>query len=142
MDAAKILLEVRRSRVPPAPTRETLSLREYTAQRRLNRLRLDACRLYERPEMSRVIRNLEVEVERGGLRVRRDRALHADMGLKQLVMQWLLSYHPLWLRLGLETVYGEIIHTEGADDLPTLARFINTRYVITLDSSQLHQNQV
>ncbi|XP_037068011.1 abnormal spindle-like microcephaly-associated protein homolog [Pollicipes pollicipes] len=82
VDAARILLEAKRTRVPPAPSRETLSLREYTAQRRLNRLRMDACRLFEEPQMTRVIRNVEREVETGGLRVRRDRTLHADVDLK------------------------------------------------------------
>ncbi|XP_037068024.1 abnormal spindle-like microcephaly-associated protein homolog [Pollicipes pollicipes] len=140
VDAARILLEAKRTRVPPAPSRETLSLREYTAQRRLNRLRMDACRLFEEPQMTRVIRNVEREVETGGLRVRRDRTLHADVGLKQLVVGWLLNYNPLWLRLGLETVYGEVIHLQAPDDLTTLARFITTRLLWSPELAARHRH--
>jgi len=41
-------------------------------------------------------------VDSGRLLVRRDRMIHADLGAKQKILDMLLSYNPLWLRVGLE----------------------------------------
>ena len=41
--------------------------------------------------------------------MRKDRNLLADVGQRQLVLDMLLSYRPEWLRLALETVFGEVI---------------------------------
>jgi hypothetical protein len=46
------------------------------------------------------------EIDREGLVVREDKALHADVGLREVMVSLLLSYDPQWLRLGLETVLG------------------------------------
>ena len=49
------------------------------------------------------------EIASGRLAVRKDRNLLADVGQRQLVLDMLLSYRPEWLRLALETVFGEVI---------------------------------
>ena len=64
-----------------APSKEDLSLRAYTAQRRLNRLRRTACMMFTAEAMAKVIRKLETEVEACRIVVRKDRKLHADLGL-------------------------------------------------------------
>jgi abnormal spindle-like microcephaly-associated protein len=48
-------------------------------------------------------------------------------GIKQKVLDMLLSYNPLWLRIGLETIYGEIIGLHSNTDIIGLSRFIVTR---------------
>ena len=48
--------------------------------------------------MSRV----EIEVESGQLAVRADRSPHSDVGARQELLQLLLGYSPVWLRLALE----------------------------------------
>ena len=47
-------------------------------------------------------RKLEIEIETSRLAVREDRKLHADLGIKQKLLDMILSYNPLWLRIGLE----------------------------------------
>uniref|UniRef100_A0A8C3CF80 Assembly factor for spindle microtubules n=1 Tax=Cairina moschata TaxID=8855 RepID=A0A8C3CF80_CAIMO len=113
--------------VPKAPTKEEASLKAYTAHRRLNKLRRDACRLFTSEEMVKAIKKLEVEIETRRLIVRRDRHLWKDVGERQKVLNWLLSYNPLWLRIGLETVYGELIPLESNSDVTGLAIFILNR---------------
>uniref|UniRef100_A0A663LKM6 Calponin-homology (CH) domain-containing protein n=1 Tax=Athene cunicularia TaxID=194338 RepID=A0A663LKM6_ATHCN len=86
-----------------------------------------ACRLFTSEAMVKAIKKLEVEIETRRLLVRRDRHLWKDVGERQKVLNWLLSYNPLWLRIGLETVYGELIALESNSDVMSLAIFILNR---------------
>ncbi|KAM9620796.1 abnormal spindle-like microcephaly-associated protein isoform 2-T2 [Morphnus guianensis] len=113
--------------VPKAPTKDEASLKAYTAHRKLNKLRRDACCLFTSEAMVQAIKKLEVEIETRRLLVRRDRHLWKDVGERQKVLNWLLSYNPLWLRIGLETVYGELIALESNSDVMGLAIFILNR---------------
>ncbi|XP_075566135.1 abnormal spindle-like microcephaly-associated protein [Pelecanus crispus] len=113
--------------VPKAPTKEEASLKAYTAHRKLNKLRRSACHLFTSETMVKAIKKLEVEIETRRLLVRRDKHLWKDVGERQKVLNWLLSYNPLWLRIGLETVYGELITLESNSDVMGLAIFILNR---------------
>ncbi|KAM9005806.1 abnormal spindle-like microcephaly-associated protein isoform 1-T1 [Sarcophilus harrisii] len=113
--------------VPKAPTKDEMSLRAYTARCRLNRLRRKACHLFTSEKMVKAIKKLEVEIEARRLLVRKDKHLWKDVGERQKILNWLLSYNPLWLRIGLETVYGELISLENNSDVAGLAIFILNR---------------
>ncbi|XP_059761986.1 abnormal spindle-like microcephaly-associated protein isoform X2 [Balaenoptera ricei] len=110
-----------------APTKDEVSLRAYTARCRLNRLRRAACRLFTSGKMVKAMKKLEIEIEARRLIVRKDRHLWKDVGERQKVLNWLLSYNPLWLRIGLETIYGELIPLEDNSDVTGLAMFILNR---------------
>lgn len=99
-------LDVEKGRIKLAPTNEALSFRTYSAQRKLNRLRKAACRLFQSDAVRRVIQKIEAEVESKRLLVRKDKMIHADLGAKQKILDMLLSYNPLWLRVGLEVRSG------------------------------------
>uniref|UniRef100_A0A673NFX1 Abnormal spindle microtubule assembly n=1 Tax=Sinocyclocheilus rhinocerous TaxID=307959 RepID=A0A673NFX1_9TELE len=101
-----------------------MSFRTYTARQRLNRLRRAACKLFTSDTMVKAIQRLELEVEAKRLLVRKDRHLWKDIGERQKVLNWLISYNPLWLRIGLETIYGELISLESNSDVMGLAMFI------------------
>uniref|UniRef100_H2S1U5 Assembly factor for spindle microtubules n=1 Tax=Takifugu rubripes TaxID=31033 RepID=H2S1U5_TAKRU len=113
--------------VPKAPTKEEMSFSTYTARRKLNRLRRAACQLFTSDAMVKAIQRLELEVEAKRLLVRKDRHLWKDIGERKKVLNWLLSYNPLWLRIGLETIYGELISLESNSDVLGLAMFILQR---------------
>ncbi|TRZ18192.1 hypothetical protein HGM15179_008858 [Zosterops borbonicus] len=125
-----------------APTKDEASLRAYTAHRKLNRLRREACRLFTSDTMVRAIRRLEVEIETRRLLVRRDRHLWKDIGERQKVLNWLLSYNPLWLRIGLETVFGELIALESNSDVMGLAIFILNRLLWNPDIAAEYRHPV
>ncbi|CAH3024578.1 unnamed protein product [Porites evermanni] len=112
---------------PLAPTKEVLSFRLYTARRKMARLRRSACLLYQSEPLGHIIRKIEAEVENGGLAIRPDKKLHADLGIKRQVVEMLLSYNPLWLRIGLETIYGEILPIQSNNDKGGLTRFLTER---------------
>ncbi|XP_029284980.1 abnormal spindle-like microcephaly-associated protein isoform X2 [Cottoperca gobio] len=113
--------------VPKAPTKEEMSFSTYTARRKLNRLRRSACQLFTSESMVKAIQKLELEVEAKRLLVRKDRHLWKDIGERRKVLDWLLSYNPLWLRIGLETIFGELISLESNSDALGLAMFILQR---------------
>ncbi|XP_046339131.2 abnormal spindle-like microcephaly-associated protein homolog isoform X2 [Haliotis rufescens] len=119
-----------------APTKEVLSIRAYTARRRLNRLRRAACQLYQSEKTVSVILKLEYEVEKKRISVRRDRMVHADIGIKQRILDMLLCYNPLWLRVGLETVYGEVLPLQSNSDVIGLSRYILCRLLGNPDIAQ------
>uniref|UniRef100_A0A8C2ZYF4 Assembly factor for spindle microtubules n=1 Tax=Cyclopterus lumpus TaxID=8103 RepID=A0A8C2ZYF4_CYCLU len=113
--------------VPRAPTKEEMSFSTYTARRKLNRLRRSACQLFTSEATVKAIQRLELEVEAKRLLVRKDRHLWKDIGERRKVLNWLLSYNPLWLRIGLETIFGELISLESNSDALGLALFILQR---------------
>ena len=121
-------------RVPRAPTREVLSMRAYTARREMNRLRRHACTLWQTPSVAQVITRVEIEIEKKGLMIRKDRSLNKDVGMKKGFLELLLSYNLLWLKIGLETVYGEVLSfARGVDDVIGISQFIVTRMLSNPD---------
>ncbi|NXT05360.1 ASPM protein, partial [Prunella fulvescens] len=128
--------------LPKAPTKDEASLKAYTARRKLNRLRREACRLFTSETMVRAIQKLELEIETRRLLVRRDRHLWKDIGERQKVLNWLLSYNPLWLRIGLETIYGELIALESNSDVMGLAIFILNRLLWNPDIAAEYRHPV
>ena len=111
-------------KVPRAPTRETLSLRAYSVQKEMNTLRRNACLLMQSPDVANILEKLEVEVEKHRFEIRKDKAINKDVGLKKNFLMLILNYNPLWLRIGLETVFGRIIQMHEAADIVTLSKFV------------------
>ncbi|NXN86128.1 ASPM protein, partial [Bombycilla garrulus] len=128
--------------LPKAPTKDEASLKAYTARRKLNRLRREACRLFTSEAMVKAIQKLEVEIESRRLLVRRDRHLWKDIGERQKILNWLLFYNPLWLRIGLETIYGELIALESNSDVMGLAIFILNRLLWNPDIAAEYRHPV
>lgn len=50
------------------------------------------------------------------------------IGLQKLILALFLNYNPLWLRIGLETVYNESIPLRSNNDIVGLTRFLLTRF--------------
>ncbi|KAG1653330.1 Abnormal spindle-like microcephaly-associated [Nymphon striatum] len=128
IDAGKLWIECSKNlSVPKAPTKEDLSFKAYTAKKRLNRLRKAACILYQSEPMIRVISKLEAEIEKERILIRDDRAVHVDLGIKQKILDMILCYNSLWLRIGLETIFGEILPLSSNNDVLGMSRFIVRR---------------
>ncbi|XP_054761637.2 abnormal spindle-like microcephaly-associated protein homolog [Lytechinus pictus] len=126
------------SKVGPAPSREDISLRAYTAKRRLNRLRRGACIVFQSEPVIRVMMKVEAEVEKGRIVIREDKMLHADLGIKQELLNLILCYNPLWLRIGLETIYGELLPIQDNSDVYGMSRFVVTRLLGNPDIAAIH----
>lgn len=94
VNAATLVLGVENQHkisVPKAPTKDEVSLRAYTASRRMNRLRRTACSLFTSENMVKAIKKLEIEIEVGRLLVRKDRHLWKDIGKIIDISRFILS---------------------------------------------------
>lgn len=110
-----------------AETREAVSARYHT-NTRLNTLRKAAISMFNRAEVKTPIARALATIEKGNLVIRPDRDLHRDIGLQKEILELFLSYNPLWLRIGLEVIYGETIPLQSNNDLVGLTKFLLTRF--------------
>ncbi|KRY42375.1 Abnormal spindle-like microcephaly-associated protein [Trichinella spiralis] len=110
---------------PKAAAQRRVSLKQYAAVQQLNLLRLSASKAF--CEVRSVVYRVCQAVEKGKILVRRDVAIHRDQGIMRFITNLLLSVHPLWLRIGLEVVYSEIIQLHGDCTVRGLISFIRFR---------------
>ena len=83
------------------------ALRTLLVHRRHNSARSASAELFNARDFADFRYNLSKAVKDGKLAVRVDRDMYADLGLRGQILSLLMSYQTEWLRLGLETVYGE-----------------------------------
>jgi len=83
-------------------------LRRYEAK-----VRRRARELYFSNQVQQIIYKIDERVAQGKLVIRGDRNINADVGLRSMFLDLMLSYSNAWLRLGLETVYNDSISYTG-----------------------------
>ena len=108
-----------------------LSLRAYSALNALNSLRRDGCALWQSPDVARVAAVVENKVELLEIRIKDSVDILKDVGAKKKALTLLLNYNPLWLRVGLETIFGEVIH--GGQSIVVLASWMVQRVLSNPD---------
>ncbi|CAH0701318.1 unnamed protein product [Spodoptera exigua] len=126
IDVGKAWIENRNKEVPAAPTKEQVSS-AYHNSHRLESLRRSARALLMSPEIAIVFQKLTAQIDKKLIAIRADRNLHLDVGLQKIIMELLLSYNPLWLRIGLEAIYGLVLPLHSNSDIEGLTTFIIQR---------------
>lgn len=126
IDIGKLFNEVRNKDLSLAPTKEEQSM-NYLTKYRLESLRRAAVELFFSEEMRLPCSKVAVYVQKQALRIRSDRNLHLDMVMQRTILELLLCFNPLWLRLGLEVVFGEKLHLQSNRDIVGLTTFILNR---------------
>ncbi|KAK0095007.1 hypothetical protein PV326_009440 [Microctonus aethiopoides] len=111
-----------------AETKEAVSARYHDTNARLYTLRKAACAMFMRDDVKNILAQVIACIEKGFFVIRQDRDLHRDIGLQKAILELLLSYNPLWLRIGLEVIYGEIIPLNSNNDLIGLTQFLIARF--------------
>uniref|UniRef100_UPI0035902A7C abnormal spindle-like microcephaly-associated protein homolog n=1 Tax=Myxine glutinosa TaxID=7769 RepID=UPI0035902A7C len=90
--------------------------------------RLLAQQLVQNPTFRVIIERLNVEIDAGHLAVRPDTHLWADLGNRDKILSLFLSYHPVWLHLGLEAVLGNEVDQEaGVSERMVVSRLLLSR---------------
>ncbi|CAG9768197.1 unnamed protein product [Ceutorhynchus assimilis] len=117
----------KKNAVPEASSKEVISLKYHT-NKKLDYLRKQAQTLFRSQEMSKVLQKVCLVVETGKLSIRDDKDIHLNLKLKSDITRLILGYNPLWLRLGLETIFNEIIPLKSNTDINGLANFILERF--------------
>lgn len=126
IDVGKVWIDNRNKEVPLAPTKEQVSS-AYHNSHRLESLRRSARALLMSPEITMVFQKLAAQIDKKLIAIRADRNLHLDVGLQKIIMELLLSYNPLWLRIGLEAIYGIVLPLHSNSDIEGLTTFIIQR---------------
>ncbi|XP_061713257.1 abnormal spindle-like microcephaly-associated protein homolog [Cydia pomonella] len=126
IDVGKAWIDNRNKEVPLAPTREQVSS-AYHNSHRLESLRRAAKALLLSPDVCQVFQKLTVQIEKKLIMIRIDRNLHLDVGLQKAIMEILLCYNPLWLRIGLEALYCLVLPLKSNSDIDGLTTFIIQR---------------
>ncbi|XP_035795559.1 protein abnormal spindle-like [Anopheles albimanus] len=122
LDVGKLFDEVKGKELALAPTKELISSKYY--KNRLDGLRRAGIALYLSEEIADPLRKLRIQIDKQQIAIRTDRSLHLDLVLQRTVLELLLCFNPLWLRLGLEVVYGEQIDLQSNRDVVGLSTFI------------------
>lgn len=126
IDIGKAWIENRNKEIPLAPTREQASS-AYHNNHRLQSVRRSARTLLISNNIVQVTQKLNVQIDKKLIAIRADRNLHLDIGLQKTIMELILSYNPLWLRIGLEAIYGLVIPLKSNSDIEGLTSFIIQR---------------
>ncbi|XP_016939817.4 protein abnormal spindle [Drosophila suzukii] len=126
IDVGKLFNEVRNKELVVAPTKEEQSM-NYLTKYRLETLRRAAVDLFFSEQMRLPCSKVAVYVNKQALRIRSDRNLHLDVVMQRTILELLLCFNPLWLRLGLEVVFGEKIQMQSNRDIVGLSTFILNR---------------
>uniref|UniRef100_A0A1A9W4G5 Abnormal spindle-like microcephaly-associated protein ASH domain-containing protein n=1 Tax=Glossina brevipalpis TaxID=37001 RepID=A0A1A9W4G5_9MUSC len=116
IDVGKLFSEVRNKNLILAPTKEEQSM-NYLTKFRLESLRRAAVELFLSEDLRLPCSKVVAYVQKNGLRIRNDRNLHLNVITQRAILELLLCFNPLWLRLGLEVVYGEKVHLHSNKDL-------------------------
>ncbi|KAL1456663.1 hypothetical protein WDU94_001376 [Cyamophila willieti] len=130
VDIADLWLKSSRNQnIELAPSRELTAMKYHGQQDRLDALRKAAFLLFRSASMSPVLSKLSWHISKNLIEVRKDRDLHLDQGLHQRVISLLLCYNPLWLRIGLEAVYGCTVPLHHNNDVLGLTSFMRKHLV-------------
>lgn len=100
----------------------------FTPQSRLNSVRKAGMNLYKSVSVTQVLSNVANVIDSDKLKIRSDRNVHLDLSLQEGIMHLFLSYNPLWLRIGLETIYKTKININSNSDVYGLSNFILNRF--------------
>ena len=129
------------SPLPKGQNPEALGL--LVQKRREATLRRNSFAFFHSPEMEEMKLLLDNEIASKRMCVRSDRNLSRDVSLRGFLLKLIFSYKTQWLRIGLETVFGEIIsREENTSLLKTLKAFVLQRLLANEELKQAYKRKV
>lgn len=125
IDVGKLFNDVQSKELTLAPTKESVVSRYYTS--RLDTLRTTAVRFFHSEEIATPLNKLVVMMnEKNKLDIKVDRRIDLDLVVQRGLLELLLCYNPLWLRIGLEVVFNVQLNLSSNQDIYGMSRFIIT----------------
>lgn len=123
IDVGKLFTEVQNKELTLAPTKEAVVSRYYTS--RLDSLRNSAIQLFHSEQIAVPLNKLTVMIsDKNKLDIKADRNIHLDLVLQRALLELLLCYNPLWLRIGIEVVMNVQLNLTSNRDIFGMSRFI------------------
>lgn len=127
LDVGRIFNEVRHNKKETvAQTKESVSCKYFTRYR-MPLLRRAAVQLYMSSKVVVPLQKLDVLIEKKQIEMRADRNLHLDLVLQRGILELLLGFNTLWLRIGLEVVFGEEVPLTSNADIYGITSFVLSR---------------
>lgn len=125
IDVGKLFNDVQNKELTLAPTKEVVCSRYYTS--RLDSLRMAAVQFFHSEAIAGPLNKITVVInEKNKLDIKADRSIHLDLVLQRNLLELLLCYNPLWLRIGLEVVFNVQLNLQSNRDIFGMSRFIVT----------------
>jgi len=125
VDIGKLFTELQKKELTLAPTKENVCSTYYTS--RLDQLRSTAVKFFHSEEVSIPLKKITVNIEeKKQLEIRNDRHIHLDFMLQRNLLELILCFNPLWLRIGLEVVFNVQLNLSSNHDILGISRFIIT----------------
>lgn len=116
IDVGKLFHDVQNKELTLAPTKEVVCSRYYTL--RLDSLRTAAVQFFHSAAVSTPLNKITVVInDKNKLEVNADRKIHLDLVLQRSLLELLLCYNPLWLRIGLEVVMNVQLNLTSNQDI-------------------------
>lgn len=127
IDVGKLFSDVQNKELTIAQTKEVVCSKYYFS--RLDNLRSSAIRFYQSDEITSTLVKITnaVNSDRDPLGVKNERPIHLDLVLQRSLLELLLCFNPLWLRIGLEIVFNVQLNLTSNHDILGMTRFIVTR---------------
>lgn len=123
IDVGKLFTEVQNKELTLAPTKEAVVSRYYTS--RLDTLRNSAIQLFHSDQIALTLNKLTVMInEKNKLDIKADRNIHLDLVLQRGLLELLLSYNPLWLRIAIEVVMNVQLNLTSNRDIFGMTRYL------------------
>ncbi|OTF80964.1 abnormal spindle-like protein, partial [Euroglyphus maynei] len=72
--------------------------------------------------------------------IRKDRSIHMDVGSKKHILEVLLNYNPLWLKIALETIFNGRINDHSKNEVRSLVRFL-TQHLLSFKEVAKRKNK-
>jgi Calponin homology (CH) domain/IQ calmodulin-binding motif len=104
-------------------TNHSSSVKLITRMRTQAALRRQAFALFHSSLIESIVFRIDEEVSVGTMRIRPDRDLYNDIGLRKKVIKMLFDYELQWLTVAIEAVFGRTIETSEA--FPTMEQHYN-----------------
>ena len=95
-------------------------------KRLLARQRQSIIELYNSDPFAEIVDSVMKEVFERRLQIREDRDINSDVGLRENFVNLLLCYDPTWLKVCLEVVCGDSIHSHYVDKMQKKADLLNS----------------
>ncbi|KPM10939.1 abnormal spindle-like protein [Sarcoptes scabiei] len=111
----------------------------YKEEKLMDILRAKAIELYESDDMKLVREVLLEDLRVPRYYIRKDRSIHADVGSKKHILELLLNYNPLWLKVALETIFGQRMTRSSKNEVHTLIQFL-TQNLLSFKALALKKN--
>lgn len=125
IDFGKLFNEVQTKELTLAQSKEVVCSRYYLS--RLDSLRCAAVPFFHSEAIAAPLNKLTVMInDKSRLDLKSERHIHLDLVLQRALLELLLCYNPLWLRIGLEVVFNVQLNLEPNQETYGMSRFIIT----------------